>query len=142
MRKSRMALAVASAFPLALCVGVSAFAQTADSAHAPVKELGIVTITGGQPTSLPTQIPTTIEGVTREQIEHAINATDSEDALKYLPSLLVRTRYIGDYNHAILSTRAESTCFRWEKSRHSPPRRELIPAAHACPPARPRAAGG
>ena len=91
MRKSRMALAVASAFPIVLgitCAGASsAFAQTADSSgtsttcHAPVKELGVVTISGGQPTSLPTQIPTTIEGVTREQIEHAINATDSEDAL-------------------------------------------------------------
>jgi iron complex outermembrane receptor protein len=58
---------------------------------------------------LPTQIPTTIEGVTREEIETRINATDSEDALKYLPSLLVRKRYIGDYNHAILSTRASGT---------------------------------
>ena len=110
MRKSRMALAVASAFPVVLGIASagtsSAFAQTADStststtSHAPVKELGVVTISGGQPTSLPTQIPTTIEGVTREQIEHSINATDSEDALKYLPSLLVRKRYIGDYNHA------------------------------------------
>src|SRR3989344_1595297 len=112
MRHSRMALAVASAFPLALCVGVSALAQTADStgsSNAPVKELGVVIISGGQPTSLPTQIPTTIEGVTREQIEHSINATDSEDALKYLPSLLVRKRYIGDYNHAVLSTRASGT---------------------------------
>ena len=44
-----------------------------------------------------------------EQIERTINATDSEDALKYLPSLLVRKRYIGDYNHAILSSRASGT---------------------------------
>lgn len=97
MRKNRMAMAWAVAFPLA-CV-----------AQAPQRELGTVTVTGGQPTSLPTQIPTTIEGVTREQIEHSINATDSEDALKYLPSLLVRKRYIGDYNHAVLSTRASGT---------------------------------
>src|SRR5688572_33045525 len=76
---------------------------------APVRTLGTVTVTGGQPTSLPTQIPTTIEGITREQIEHSINATDSEDALKYLPSLLVRKRYVGDYNHAVLSTRASGT---------------------------------
>ncbi|MFN9726366.1 TonB-dependent receptor [Acidovorax sp.] len=115
MRKRRMALAVASAFPVALTFtfagAVPAFAQAADSAsvNAPIKELGVVTISAGQPTSLPTQIPTTIEGVTREQIEHSINATDSEDALKYLPSLLVRKRYIGDYNHAVLSTRASGT---------------------------------
>jgi len=76
---------------------------------APVKALGMVTISGGQPTSLPTQIPATMEGITREQIEQSINATDSEDALKYFPSLLVRKRYIGDYNHAVLSSRASGT---------------------------------
>lgn len=76
---------------------------------APVKSLGVVTINIGQPTSLPTQIPTTMEGVTREQIENTLNATDSQDALKYLPSLLVRKRYIGDYNHAVLSSRASGT---------------------------------
>jgi iron complex outermembrane receptor protein len=101
MRHNRIALACAMAFPLA----APAFAQEA----APARALGTVTVTGGQPTSLPTQIPTTMEGVTREQIEHSINATDSQDALKYLPSLLVRKRYIGDYNHAVLSTRASGT---------------------------------
>lgn len=89
----------------AMLLASPAKAQTA----APDKSLGMVTVTSGQPTSLPTQIPTTIEGVTREQIEQNINATDSEDALKYLPSLLVRKRYIGDYNHAVLSSRASGT---------------------------------
>lgn len=101
-----MGLAVTMAFPLSFTGVFSAHAQTAD---APVKALGVVTVTGGQPTSLPTQIPTTMEGVTREQIEQSINATDSEDAVRYLPSLLVRKRYIGDYNHAILSSRASGT---------------------------------
>ena len=78
-------------------------------ADTPVKKLGVVVVSGNQPTSLPTQIPTTTEGITRQQIEQTINATDSEDALKYFPSLLVRKRYIGDYNHAILSTRASGT---------------------------------
>ena len=90
--------------------GQAATATAPDSPlDAPVKSLGMVTISSGQPTSLPTQIPTTMEGATREQIEQTINATDSEDALKYLPSLLVRKRYIGDYNHAILSSRASGT---------------------------------
>lgn len=96
------AVAVASSCPFALT------AQT-QSSDTPVKELGVVTVVGGQPSSLPTQIPTTMEGLTREQIEQSINATDSEDALKYFPSLLVRKRYIGDYNHAILSSRASGT---------------------------------
>lgn len=91
------------------------FAQTATQepqvaqSDAPVKKLGVVVVSGNQPTSLPTQIPTTTEGITKQQIEQTINATDSEDALKYFPSLLVRKRYIGDYNHAILSTRASGT---------------------------------
>jgi iron complex outermembrane receptor protein len=73
------------------------------------KTLDTVVISGGRPTSLPTQIPTTIEGITGEQVEDRINATDSEDALKYFPSLNVRKRYIGDYDHAVLASRASGT---------------------------------
>jgi iron complex outermembrane receptor protein len=73
------------------------------------KDLGITIVSRTQPSSLPTQIPTTMEGINQGQIQRGINATDSEDALKYLPSLLVRKRYIGDHNHAILSTRASGT---------------------------------
>ena len=80
-----------------------------DDANPPVKHLGVVTVTGGRRGSLPSQIPTTIEGITGAQVQASINATDSEDALKYLPSLLVRKRYAGDYNHAVLSTRASGT---------------------------------
>src|SRR5205823_5236608 len=101
--KSNFAAAtVAAALPLA-------WTAHAQSVPAPEKELGVVTITAGRPTSLPTQIPATMEGISREQIEQSINATDSEDALKYFPSLLVRKRYIGDYNHAVLSSRASGT---------------------------------
>jgi iron complex outermembrane receptor protein len=104
---SPMALALLAAF------ATSALAQSTDTADnaadAPLHQLGTVTISGNRPTSLPTQIPTTIEGITKADIERTINATDAEDALKYLPSLLVRKRYIGDYNHAVLSTRASGT---------------------------------
>ncbi|SIQ66788.1 TonB-dependent receptor [Pseudacidovorax sp. RU35E] len=110
-RYPRLALRAGLSLPLVLPLGTLAQQAGTAAADAPerVKSLGVVTVTGGQPTSLPTQIPTTIEGVTREEIATRINATDSEDALKYLPSLLVRKRYIGDYNHAILSTRASGT---------------------------------
>jgi len=107
----------AAAMTAMLVGSIAARAQAQDSIAAlsesdesrPTKTLGVVTIIGGQPTSLPTQIPATMEGLTREEIERTINATDSEDALKYFPSLLVRKRYIGDYNHAILSSRASGT---------------------------------
>lgn len=93
----------------ALLAVFSAPALADHETESPLKLVGTVVIAGSNPTSLPTQIPTTIEGITRLQIENQINACDAEDALKYLPSLLVRKRYIGDYNHAVLSTRASGT---------------------------------
>ncbi len=96
---------IAASLLAALSTG--AFAQQATDAQ--TKLIGTVTVTSGQPSSLPSQIPTTMEGITGKQIEATINATDSEDALKYFPSLLVRKRYIGDYNHAVLSSRASGT---------------------------------
>ncbi|NDF44573.1 MAG: TonB-dependent receptor [Betaproteobacteria bacterium] len=87
---------------IAMVYSVAATAQTASA----TKDLGVVVVSSGQPSSLPTQIPTTLETVTAKQIEETINATDSEDAIKYLPSLSVRKRYIGDYNHAVLASRA------------------------------------
>ena len=107
VRRRRLVTSLLTAFPFSL----GAQAQTAPAPDdVPTRTLGVVTVVGGgQPTSLPTQIPATMESVTREQIERTVNATDSEDALKYLPSLLVRKRYIGDYNHAILSSRASGT---------------------------------
>jgi outer membrane receptor protein involved in Fe transport len=68
------AVAVATAFPL--------IAAAQEAPPEAVRSLGTVTVTGGQPTSLPTQIPTTIEGVTREQIDRSINASDSYQADK------------------------------------------------------------
>ena len=97
-------MACAMALPLSL-----AAQEPASQVEPPAKSLGMVVISGGQATSLPTQIPTTIEGMSRQQLDEAVNAIDSEDALKYLPSLLVRKRYAGDYNHAVLSSRASGT---------------------------------
>lgn len=92
--------------PLALCISVAYSGTSFAQMTTERKDLGVVVVTSGQPSSLPTQIPTTMESVTAKQIAETINATDSEDALKYLPSLSVRKRYIGDYNHAILASRA------------------------------------
>ena len=88
--------------PLAAMLAAMGLACPAQADH-------VVTINGGRPTSLPTQIPTTIEGITGAQVEDRINAFDSEDALKYLPSLNVRKRFIGDYDHAVLASRASGT---------------------------------
>ena len=97
--------ATLKAMPLAL----AAVFAPALADRLPASMPDTVIISGGRPTSLPTQIPTTIEGITGEQVENRINATDSEDALKYFPSLNVRKRYIGDYDHAVLASRASGT---------------------------------
>ncbi len=68
-----------------------------------------VTITASRPSTLTVEIPTTLMSITGAQIQQTINAVDSEDALKYFPSLNVRKRYLGDYDHAVLATRASGT---------------------------------
>jgi iron complex outermembrane recepter protein len=89
---------------------VTATAKSSTDTTIPLaKRLGTVTVTGNQPTSLPTQIPTTVEGITAKEIAEKINAFDAEDTLKYFPSLLVRKRYVGDFDHAVLATRASGT---------------------------------
>jgi iron complex outermembrane receptor protein len=100
-----MAIAAATALPL---VGRADDAPTS-AGQEPSRELGTVTVIGRRPSSLPTQLPTTIEGIDGEDIRVRINATDAEDALKYFPSLVVRKRYVGDYDHAVLATRASGT---------------------------------
>ncbi len=107
LRLVPLAVAAVAHGAQAQTVGTSA---DASNDGVPVRSGGVITIIGsGQPTGLPATIPTTMESITGAQIERSINATDSEDALKYFPSLLVRKRYIGDYNHAILSSRASGT---------------------------------
>ena len=96
-RASRLALA----FAAALACG----AACADDTH----EIGGVVVRGQQPSSLPINIPTTSAGIDGKELRERINATDAEDALKYFPSLLVRKRYLGDYDHAVLATRASGT---------------------------------
>jgi len=50
------------------------------------------------------QLPQTTEGITGAQAAATINVMSTEDALKYLPDVLVRKRYIGDTN-APMATR-------------------------------------
>jgi len=88
-------------------LAVDAAAQSVPETTSPLIET--IVVNGGQPTSLPTQIPSTRVGITAADIAVNINAFDSEDALKYFPSLNVRKRYIGDFDHAVLASRASGT---------------------------------
>lgn len=49
-------------------------------------------------------LPQTAESVNRQRIEDTVNIVDTEDAVKYLPSLFVRKRNNGD-TQAVLATR-------------------------------------
>lgn len=42
------------------------------------------------------KLPAVTESVTREKMDDTINVLNTEDAIKYLPNILVRKRYIGD----------------------------------------------
>jgi len=44
------------------------------------------------------KVPSTTESVTHENIDNTINAMNAEDTIKYLPSIQVRKRYVGDTN--------------------------------------------
>lgn len=70
------------------------------------RTLGTVTVVARRPSTLPIGLPTTVEGITAATLARSVNAIDSEDALKYFPSLNVRKRYTGDFDHAVLASRA------------------------------------
>jgi iron complex outermembrane receptor protein len=97
------------ALALAACAALAATAHANHPEDPAAQRLDRVNVTGSRPTSLPIEIPTTTEGLTGAQVEQRINATDSADALKYLPSLVVRKRHIGDHDHAVLASRASGT---------------------------------
>lgn len=57
---------------------------------------------------MPAHVPAVIEGISAEKIAEQINAITTAETLKYLPSIEVRERYIGDRN-GIISTRTTGT---------------------------------
>ena len=44
------------------------------------------------------KLPATTESITHEKLDNTINAMSAEDTIKYMPSITVRKRYIGDTN--------------------------------------------
>ena len=81
-------------------VSAQAWAQTS----APATSLPEVTVKEAPSPVQKYQLPATTEGVTAGQIADTINVVNTEDALKYLPSLIVRKRNFGD-QYAPLATR-------------------------------------
>src|SRR5262245_26845916 len=76
--------------------GVSAFAQT----NAPEQ----VVIEGARSVAMRDMLPTTVESISIDDLRAQVNVTNTEDALKYLPDIVVRKRHVGD-TQAPISTR-------------------------------------
>ena len=58
--------------------------------------------------TLPANIPAVVESRTREEIFKTVNLMTSAEAFRYLPSVMIRERYIGD-NNAIVTMRTNGT---------------------------------
>jgi iron complex outermembrane receptor protein len=80
-------------------------AHPPETASAPSASRWSPTLPDGKPAFVEKwQLPNTVASVTREEIKEKINIVDTEDAVKYMPSLFVRKRNIGD-TQAVLQTR-------------------------------------
>ncbi len=62
----------------------------------------------GEKPAVDRNLPAVSEGVTAEEMMASVNVVNTEDAVKYLPSLQIRKRYIGDRN-SIVASRSSGT---------------------------------
>src|SRR5258706_2877688 len=92
-------------YPL-FAAALLALAATQASGQDAAKETSLpeITIKAAPSVAQKYQLPATHESVTAEQMAETINVMNPEDALKYLPSLIVRKRNFGD-QQAPLATR-------------------------------------
>lgn len=92
--------------PHALCLAVAMALPGLALAEEKAQELGEVSVYGQRPAAF-RNITTSTEAAGRALID-STNVINTEDAVKYLPSLQIRKRYIGDRN-AIVSSRNAGT---------------------------------
>jgi len=87
--------------PVALAAGVS---SVAGAATADTDSSQVIVVTGQKPVETIENPPSSHASVDAATIATTVNATNVEDTLKYLPSLVIRKRHIGD-TQAPLATR-------------------------------------
>ena len=94
-----------SSLVLATCMALSVQAAwAAEDASAEEPAVPVVLINGSAPAGGEIRSPATTASITARQLEETSNVMNVEDALKYLPSVLVRKRFDGD-TQAPLATR-------------------------------------
>ena len=87
--------------PVALAAGVS---SAAEAAVADTESGQVIVVTGQKPVETIENPPSSHASLDAAKIATTVNATNVEDTLKYLPSLVIRKRHIGD-TQAPLATR-------------------------------------
>jgi len=88
----------------ALGIVAGALLATTSAAQTAGEILPAVEVTASRPFPARNRLPGTSESVTGEQLAETVNMVNVEDAIKYLPSLVVRKRNYGD-QFAPLATR-------------------------------------
>ncbi|HEY4263959.1 MAG TPA: TonB-dependent receptor [Micropepsaceae bacterium] len=87
----------------ALVAGAGAL-LCAETVHAQASAPEQVVVEGARSVAERDALPTTVESITFGELTSSVNLTNTEDALKYLPDILVRKRHIGD-TQAPITTR-------------------------------------
>ena len=90
-----------------VCAGTAGPGFGADADRSADTQLPEVVVRGEKP-GAHRNLPAVSEGVTATEIAETVNTVNVEDAVKYLPSLQIRKRYIGDRN-AIIASRSSGT---------------------------------
>ena len=90
-----------------VCAGMAGSGFCADAVGEADTQLQGMVIKGDKPAVDP-NLPAVSEGITAQRMMETINVVNTEDAVKYLPSLQVRKRYIGDRN-SIVASRSSGT---------------------------------
>lgn len=86
------------------CCGLAAVACGADNADGPPEVLSPFTVSAQPSAADKYQLPQVTESVTAPKIQETVNAVDTEDAVKYLPSIFLRKRNYGD-TQAVMASR-------------------------------------
>lgn len=107
--KSQVKLFSPAKWPLiSLCGALLGAFQPFAMAEPEDKTLPEIVVKGEVSMADKNQLPVVSESVTAAKMADSINVTDTQDALKYLPNMLVRKRYIGDTG-APMATRTSGT---------------------------------
>lgn len=92
--------------PFALLILASAIAHAAEegAAATPMSEVVVTArVSEEERPNVPANLPAVTEGISATQLQQTVNLTSAEDALKYLPSLDVRKRFVGDRSSPVAS---------------------------------------